>query len=67
MLAVSNTSPISNLASIGRPKLLKSQFPTIWIPDAVSKGLIVRPDPDARDRIQEAIREQWVMVGTAGE
>ena len=26
MLAVSNTSPVSNLASIGRLELLKSQF-----------------------------------------
>ena len=29
MLAVSNTSPVSNLASIGRLELLKSQFSTV--------------------------------------
>jgi predicted nucleic acid-binding protein len=66
MLTVSNTSPISNLASIGRLELLKSQFPVIWIPDAVAEELAAHPDPDARDAIQSAIREQeqWIRIGT---
>jgi uncharacterized protein len=64
MLAVSNTSPISNLASIGRLELLKSQFSIVWTPDAVAKELMAHPDPVAQDIIQSAIREQWIQVGT---
>ena len=64
MLAVSNTSPISNLASIGRLDLLKSQFPLLWIPDAVANELKAHPDANARNAIQRAIREQWIRVGT---
>jgi predicted nucleic acid-binding protein len=65
MLAVSNTSPISNLASIGRLELLKTQFSPIWIPSAVVTELAAHPDPIARDAIQNAIREQWIRVGTS--
>lgn len=63
MLAVSNTSPISNLASIGRLSLLKSQFSLVWIPDAVAQELLAHPDASASDAIQLAIREQWIRVG----
>jgi predicted nucleic acid-binding protein len=64
MLTVSNTSPVSNLASIGRLELLKSQFPVIWIPDAVAEELAAHPDPDARDAIQSAVRDRWIRIGT---
>jgi len=47
MRAVSNTSPVSSLASIGRLSLLKSQFSDIWIPTAVSNELTLHPDPVA--------------------
>ena len=63
MLAVSNTSPISNLASIGRLELLKSQFSELWIPDAVAEELAAHPDPVARAMIQNAIRESWIRIG----
>ena len=49
MLAVSNTSPISNLAIIGRLDLMKSQFPVVWIPTAVGDKLAANPDPAALD------------------
>jgi predicted nucleic acid-binding protein len=65
MLTVSNTSPISNLASIGRLELLKSQFSVVWIPDMVAKELAAHPDPDARDAVQSAVREQWIRIGTS--
>jgi len=64
MRAVSNTSPISNLASIGRLALLKSQFPGLWIPDAVVAELAAHPDPIAQVAIQAALRDQWIQVGT---
>jgi predicted nucleic acid-binding protein len=63
MLALSNTSPISNLASIGRIELLKSQFPELWIPDAVAEELAAHPDPFAQAAIQSAIRTQWIRIG----
>jgi uncharacterized protein len=62
MLAVSNTSPISNLASIGRLELLKSQFSALWIPDAVAGELAAHPDPIAQAMIQNAIRDKWIQI-----
>ena len=35
--------PFSNLASIGRLELLKAQFSTVWIPDAVANELAAYP------------------------
>ena len=67
MLAVSNTSPVSNLASIGRLDLLKSQFPVIWIPTGVAGELAAHPDPAAAMDIQAAIREQWIRTATPGD
>jgi uncharacterized protein len=64
MRAVSNTSPISNLASIGRFELLKSQFSALWIPDAVVKELTAHPDPIAQAAIQSAVRDQWLRIAT---
>lgn len=60
MRAVSDTSPISALASIGRLALLKSQFSEIWIPAAVSDELALHPGPAALASIQAAIREKWI-------
>jgi predicted nucleic acid-binding protein len=67
MLAVSNTSPISNLASIGRLELLKSQFTEIWIPDAVAGELVAHPDPIAQATIQNAIRAEWIQIRSPHE
>jgi uncharacterized protein len=65
MLAVSNTSPISNLASTDRLVLLRSQFSTVSMPNAVANELATHPDPVARDAIQNAIREGWLRIETA--
>jgi len=67
MLAVSNTSPISNLAHIGRLDLLKDQFPKLWIPDAVKKELERHPSPEARVSIAAAYNHGWLRVGTPVE
>jgi len=64
MLAVSNTSPISNLASIGQLNLLRLQFGVIWIPDAVATELAAHPDPIALAAIQKAIDDQWIKTAT---
>jgi predicted nucleic acid-binding protein len=63
MLAVSDTSPISNLASIGRLELLKSQFSELWIPLGVAEELAAHPDPVAQANIQNAIRAKWIQIG----
>ena len=64
MLAVSNTSPISNLAAIGRLELLRSQFSVLWIPTAVASELAAHPDPSAAEAIRAAIRDQWIRTAT---
>jgi hypothetical protein len=61
-LAVSNTSPISNLAGIGRLDLLKSQFSELWIPDAVAQELKTHPNPGALALIEEAIHDEWIRI-----
>src|SRR5713226_4324645 len=55
MFAASNTSPISNLAIIGRLDLLRTQFREIWIPAAVEAELGQLAHPSARRDIQQAI------------
>jgi predicted nucleic acid-binding protein len=65
MLAVSNTSPISNLASIGRLNLLQLQFGVIYIPDAVAIELSAHPDPVAHAAIQDAIHSGWLQTRSA--
>lgn len=61
MRAVSNTSPISNLAIIGKLPLLKSQFSEIWIPNAVVHELNDHPDPVALAVIRAAISDKWIQ------
>jgi predicted nucleic acid-binding protein len=48
MLGASDTSPISNLAIIGRLDLLRSQFTELWIPGAVQAELDPLPQRAAR-------------------
>jgi predicted nucleic acid-binding protein len=63
MLAVSNTSPISNLALIGRLELLQLQCGEVLIPSAVEVELRNHPDATALLRAKhtgqiEAIRPE---------
>jgi len=60
MRAVSDTSPISSLAAIGRLPLLQSQFSEVWIPTAVLQELSAHPDRAALAAIQAALREGWI-------
>jgi predicted nucleic acid-binding protein len=50
MVAVSNTSPISNLSMIGRLGLLRSQFGEVLIPEAVRTELERMPQHKGLDR-----------------
>jgi predicted nucleic acid-binding protein len=60
MLAVSNTSPISNLACIGRLDLLRAQFGEIWIPKAVEAELSDVPDGAVRTTIDQTRQIGWL-------
>jgi hypothetical protein len=64
MRAVSDTSPISSLAAIGRLPLLQSQFSEIWIPTAVLEELRAHPDRTALATIQAALREGWIKCAS---
>jgi len=60
MLVASDTSPISNLAIIGRLDLLRKQFHEIWIPDAVRAELEGVSHPSANATIQRAHADGWL-------
>jgi uncharacterized protein len=65
MPAVSNTSPISNLAWIGRLNLLHRQFRQVWIPKSVETELQSIPAPDVRDAVDQALRAGWLKSRSA--
>jgi predicted nucleic acid-binding protein len=60
MATVSDTSPIFNLACIGRLNLLHEQFGDIWIPEAVRTELQGIPDAAVRKTIDQAIQAGWL-------
>src|SRR5580698_10945285 len=62
MPAVSNTSPISNLAIIGHLDLLKLQFSELRIPNAVSEELAANPNPAALATTDAAIDDGWIKT-----
>jgi len=62
MPAVSNTSPLLNLAIIGWLALLKEQFETIFIPPAVREELRIESDLPGSKVIGEAIEAGWIQI-----
>ena len=60
MLVVRYTSPVSNLALIGRLDLLRIQLGEVCIPSAVRLELLDLPDLHARAAIERAIEEGWL-------
>jgi hypothetical protein len=60
MPAVSDTSPILGLSAIGLLDLLKSQFETIFIPQAVLDELKVETNFRGTSAIQEALKDGWL-------
>jgi predicted nucleic acid-binding protein len=62
MPAVSDTSPISALAILGRLSLMKQQFGDVLIPKGVHRELEQLTDPIARKSIDEASREGWLRI-----
>jgi predicted nucleic acid-binding protein len=62
MLVVSNTSPLSNLAIIGRLELVHEQVGEVVIPPAVEAELGRNPKPGARAALEMAMRQGWIRV-----
>ena len=62
MPAVSNTSPLLNLAIIGEVNLLHAQFGEIWIPPAVLDELRLDSNLPGVQALQEVFDAGWVHV-----
>ena len=65
MRVVSNTSPLSNLAIIGRLDFLKQRYGVVRIPAAVAQELSALSHPAAKADIEAALREGWLVVENA--
>lgn len=65
MRVVSNTSPISNLAIIGQLSLLREQFGSIAIPEAVAQELARLRHASANESIQQALAHGWLEIESA--
>jgi len=61
MLVVSDTSPLSNLALIGRLDLLRDQFSEVLMPPAVSRELSALRNPVARLALTKAVADGWLV------
>ncbi len=62
MRVVSNTSPISNLAIIGRLDVLSRQFGTICIPGGVRRELARLEHDEGSRSIEQALQQGWIQV-----
>lgn len=67
MTTVSNTSPISNLAIIGRLDLMRAVYGGVLIPAAVHKELEALGHAQAQTAIREAEREGWLAAARVSE
>ena len=62
MPVVSNTSPILNLAIIGKLELLRNQCQQVLVPPAVLRELRINEDLPGSTVIREALRAGWIQV-----
>ena len=62
MLTVSNTSPLSNLAIIGRLDLLREQLGTVILPPGVRAELSGLRNSEASASLEDAILAGWLRV-----
>jgi len=60
MPVVSNTSPICNLAIIGRLGLLQTRFAQIRIPAAVKQELDRLSHAEASKAVQQGLADGWI-------
>lgn len=62
MRVVSNTSPISNLAIIGRLEILREQFGMVSVPEAVERELAALDHAAGKAAIERAKSAGWLLV-----
>ena len=62
MPVVSNTSPILNLAIIGRLDLLRQQFGEVLVPPMVLQELKVDTELPGVEPIRLALQNRWLQV-----
>jgi predicted nucleic acid-binding protein len=62
MRVVSNTSPISNLAIIGRLYLLRQHYRQVLVPPEVARESPALTHSAGRRAIQAALDEGWLSV-----
>ena len=62
MVVVSNTSPLSNLAIVGRLALVRDQFGSVLVPAAVHRELIQLRHPTAARLLDAAFNDGWLLV-----
>jgi hypothetical protein len=62
--AISNTSPLTNLAVIGRLDLVRVQLSTVAVPDAVWQEMLSLPHRDGRSALLAAREAGWLQVIT---
>lgn len=62
MPAVSNTSPLLNLAIIGRLALIEQQFCEVLIPPAVLRELRAGESLPGSELLSDALRKGWLRV-----
>ena len=62
MRVVSNTSPISNLAIIGRLSLLRQRYGRVTVPPEVALELRALSHVAARETTDAAFHEGWLVV-----
>jgi hypothetical protein len=67
MRVVSNTSPISNLAIIGRLDFLHRRYGTVCIPTAVATELAALTHTAGKQRVEAALSEGWLVVESPGD
>lgn len=65
MHVVSNTSPLSNLAIIGRLDLLQHRYGKVRIPPAVAQELARLSHPDGKARLTAALAAGWLAVDSS--
>ena len=61
-LVVSNTSPLTNLAAIGRLDLVREQLRDVLVPSAVWAEMSALPHKDGRRTLKAAREAGWLRV-----
>lgn len=66
-MIVTNTTPLINLGKCGKITLLKAIFKKVVIPETVLEELQRKSQSEETLAVQQAIKEQWMMVERVSE